>query len=301
VNDSSSRPGPGSGRVRAEGGDPLSDVLRTVRLEAAFFYTTEACAPWSADVAAAKDLTPRIMPGAEHLISYHILTAGQCWGGLQGEPPIELEAGDVIVFPHGDAYAMVSVPGQRTSTLRMTAGRENVRLGTGPVTARFVCGFLGCDRRPFNPLIAALPHRLHLPGLARGWPETFAERVLEESRARRAGAESVLTRLAEIMFVDVLRRHAETLPPATSRSVFADRFTTLVGRPPMQYLAQWRMQLAANRLLTGTAKVATIAEEVGYESEPAFSRAFRRQMGASPAAWRRARLAAQGEAAAARG
>jgi hypothetical protein len=190
VNDSSSRPGPGSGRVRAEGGDPLSDVLRTVRLEAAFFYTTEACAPWSADVAAAKDLTPSIMPGAEHLISYHILTAGQCWGGLQGEPPIELEAGDVIVFPHGDAYAMASAPGQRTSTLRMTAGRENVRLGTGPVTARFVCGFLGCDRRPFNPLIAALPHRLHLPGLARGWPETFAERVLEESRARRAGAES---------------------------------------------------------------------------------------------------------------
>jgi len=339
VNESSSRPGPDSGRVRAEGGDPLSDVLRTVRLEAAFFYTTEACAPWSAEVAAAKDLTPSIMPGAEHLISYHILTAGQCWGGLQGEPPIELEAGDVIVFPHGDAYAMASAPGQRTSTLRMTAGRESVRLGTGPVTARFVCGFLGCDRRPFNPLIAALPHRLHLPGLARGWPETFAERLLEESRARRAGAESVLTRLAEIMFVDVLRRHAETLPPgeggwlaglrdgavgrglgllhgapahpwtldelaeraATSRSVFADRFTTLVGRPPMQYLAQWRMQLAANRLLTGTAKVATIAEEVGYESEPAFSRAFRRQMGASPAAWRRARLAAQGEAVAARG
>jgi len=72
-----------------------------------------------------------------------------------------------------------------------------------------------------------------------------------------------------------------------SRSAFADRFTTLVGQPPMQYLAHWRMQLAARRLATGSAKVATIAAEVGYESEEAFSRAFKRLMGVSPAAWRR--------------
>jgi len=74
---------------------------------------------------------------------------------------------------------------------------------------------------------------------------------------------------------------------AMSRSAFADRFTTLVGQPPMQYLAQWRMQLAARRLATGSAKVAAIAETVGYESEEAFSRAFKRLMGVSPGAWRR--------------
>src|SRR5262249_61933078 len=74
---------------------------------------------------------------------------------------------------------------------------------------------------------------------------------------------------------------------AMSRSAFADRFTTLVGQPPMQYLAQWRMQLAAGRLAAGSAKVASIAEQVGYESEEAFSRAFKRLMGVSPAAWRR--------------
>ena len=67
----------------------------------------------------------------------------------------------------------------------------------------------------------------------------------------------------------------------------ADRFTAIVGQPPTQHLAQWRMQLAAGRLATGTAKVAAIAEEVGYESEAAFSRAFKRLMGVSPAAWRR--------------
>ena len=209
-----------------------------------------------------------------------------------------------------------------------TPGRfpETVTLGDGgQVAATFVCGFLGCDRRPFNPLLSTLPRQLHLPGLSSGWLQSFAQQVVEESRAQRVGADSVLTRLAELMFVEVLRRYIETLPPgqrgwlaglrddvvgrglgllhnapahpwtleelagavATSRSAFADRFTALIGQPPMQYLAQWRMQLAAGRLTTGNAKVAAIAAEVGYESEEAFSRAFKRIMGVSPAAWRR--------------
>src|SRR4029453_14436290 len=195
----------------------------------------------------------------------------------------------------------------------------------GQVTAAFVCGFLGCDRRPFNPLLSTLPHRLCVPGLGNGWHQSFARQVVEESRAQRAGADSVVARLAELMFVEVLRRYIETLPPgqhgwlaglrdefigrglgllhgdpahpwtidelaggvSMSRSAFPDRFTAIVGQPPMQYLAQWRMQLAAGRLATGSAKVAAIAEEVGYESEAAFSRAFKRLMGVSPAAWRR--------------
>jgi AraC-like DNA-binding protein len=306
--------------------DPLSDVLRAVRLNGAFFYAVEASEPWSVEAVAAKDLTPRVLPGAEHLISYHILTAGRCWARLTGEQPVTLQPGDVIVFPHGDPHVMSSDPKLRS--VPATPGRfpETVTLGEGgQVAATFVCGFLGCDRRPFNPLLATLPRQLHLPGLSSGWLQSFARQVVEESQARRVGADSVLTRLAELMFVEVLRRYIETLPPgqrgwlaglrdevvgrglgllhgapahpwtldelaggvAMSRSSFADRFTTLVGQPPMQYLAQWRMQLAAGRLATGNAKVATIAEEVGYESEEAFSRAFKRVMGVSPAAWRR--------------
>ena len=309
--------------------DPLSDVLRAVRLDGAFFYAVEASGPWSVEAVAAKDLTPRILPGAEHLISYHILTAGRCWGRLIGQPPVALEPGDVIVFPHGDAHVMSSDPELRESA-PAKPGRypETVTLGDGgPVAAKFVCGFLGCDRRPFNPLLSTLPRRLHVPGLSSGWHQSFARQVVEESQARRLGADSVLTRLAELMFVEVLRRYIETLPPgqrgwlaglrdnvvgrglgllhgapahpwtideladgvAMSRSAFADRFTAFVGQPPMQYLAQWRMQLAAGRLATGNAKVAAIAEEVGYDSEAAFSRAFKRLMGVSPAAWRRAR------------
>ena len=306
--------------------DPLSDVLRAVRLDGAFFYAVEASEPWSVEAVAAKELTPWVLPGAEHLISYHILTSGCGWGGLTGEPAVPLAPGDVIVFPHGDAHVMSSDP--KLHGEPATPGRfpETVTLGDGgEVTATFVCGFLGCDRRPFNPLLSTLPRQLHLPGLSSGWLQSFARQVVEESQARRVGADSVLTRLAELMFVEVLRRYIETLPPeqrgwlaglrddaigralgllhgdparawtldelaagvAMSRSAFADRFTTLVGQPPMQYLAHWRMQLAARRLAAGSAKIAAIAEQVGYESEEAFSRAFKRLMGVSPGAWRR--------------
>jgi AraC-like DNA-binding protein len=308
--------------------DPLSDVLRAVRLDGAFFYAVEASAPWSVEAVPSKALTPTVLPGAEHLIPYHILTEGRCWGRLLGEAPVALAPGDVIVFPHGDAHVMSSDPELRS--VPATPGRypETVTIGEGgPVTATFVCGFLGCDRRPFNPLLSTLPRQLHVPGVSSGWRQSFARQVVEESRARRVGAASVLTRLAELMFVEVLRRYVEMLPPgqggwlaglrddsvgrglgllhgdparpwtldeladgvAMSRSAFADRFTALVGQPPMHYLAQWRMQLAASRLATGTAKVAAIAEEVGYDSEPAFSRAFKRLMGISPGAWRRTR------------
>jgi AraC-like DNA-binding protein len=317
--------------------DPLSDVLRAVRLDGAFFYAVEACEPWSVEAVAAKELTPRVLPGTEHLVSYHILTDGRCWGGLVGGQPVALQPGDVIVFPHGDPHVMSGDPALRAESVPTTPGRypEMVRVGKGEkVTASLVCGFLGCDRRPFNPLLSTLPHQLHLPGLSSGWRQAFVRQVLEESAARRMGADSVLTRLAELMFVEVLRRYLERLPPeqrgwlaglrdevvgrglgllhgapahpwtideladgvAMSRSAFADRFTALVGQPPMQYLAHWRMQLAAVRLATGTAKVAAIAEEVGYDSEPAFSRAFKRLMGLSPGAWRRARADAGGAA-----
>ncbi len=147
--------------------DPLSDVLRVVRLDGAFFYAVEASAPWSVEAVAAKEILPRILPGAEHLISYHIHTAGHCWGGLTVEPPVALEPGDVLVFPHGDPHRRSSAPALRMGSTvdGATPARypETVTLGDGErVTATFVCGFLGCDRRPFNPLLSTLPRRLHL-------------------------------------------------------------------------------------------------------------------------------------------
>jgi AraC-like DNA-binding protein len=312
--------------------DPLSDVLRVVRLNGAYFYAVEATAPWGIEAVAATELTPRILPDADHLISYHILSEGSCWGGVKGGDMVELLPGDVIVFPHGDAHVMRSSPGGTAAPppSKVYPGRypQTVVLGPrGRTDAAFVCGFLGCDRRPFNPLIASLPRQLHVRGLAQGWLATFAREVVEESRAERAGADCVLTRLAELMFIEVLRRQLEALDPGqagwlaglrdpvvgrvlslihgrpahpwslvelaaavgASRSKLAERFTHFVGQPPMQYLARWRMQVAAGMLVRGGAKVAAIASEVGYESEAAFSRAFKKATGLSPGSWREAR------------
>lgn len=314
--------------------DPLSDVLRAVRLTGAYFYMVEGTHPWSVTALPASQLAPRILPDAEHLISYHILVSGSCWGGLDGERQVLLQPGDAILFPHGDAHFVSSIEGQRvagdtfgTSPDRYR-GPVRVGGGNGPGTT-LVCGFLGCDVHPYNPLLAALPRCLHVHGAvgANDWLATFPRLVVAESGRGHAGAEAMLTRMAELMFVEVLRRHLAALSPqqsgwlaglrdpvvaralgqlhehparawtiaelarevATSRTVLAERFAKLVGMPPMQYLAQWRLQLAAEQLARGSAKVAAIGAGVGYESESAFSRAFKRATGHAPAAWRRIR------------
>jgi AraC-like DNA-binding protein len=312
--------------------DPLSDVLRVVRLDGAFFYGVEAAEPWSVEAVAAKDLSPRILPAAEHLISYHILIQGRCYGGVVGEEQVELLPGDVIVFPHGDAHVMSSGRGVRIGPdVHSSAPARyphTVLLGDrGPRVTSFLCGFLGCDRRPYNPLLAALPRRLHMRGMSSAWFGAFTRQLTEESRVGRPGADTVLTRLAELMFIEVLRRYLEELPPgqtgwlaglrdemvgrvltllhgqpghpwtlaelareaASSRSSVAKRFAELVGQPPMQYLTQWRMQVAATLLAQSGAKVAAIGSEVGYDSEAAFSRAFKKATGLAPGAWRETR------------
>jgi AraC-like DNA-binding protein len=312
--------------------DPLSSLLRAVRLEGAFFYAVEASEPWSIETVAARELSPRIMPEAEHLISYHVVTGGSAYGGLVGTEQVELAPGDVIVFPHGDAHVMSSDPrAQRGPEVQRSAParyRGTVVLGdSGPLISSLICGFLGCDRRPFNPLLEALPRQIHLRGISNAWLVGFTQQLTAESQIGGAGADTVLTRLAELMFIEVLRRYLADLPPgqtgwlaglrdgvvsrvltllhgqpahpwtldelareaATSRSSLARRFAEVVGEPPMQYLAHWRMQVAANLLVESGSKVATIASDVGYDSEAAFSRAFKRATGHAPGAWREAR------------
>ena len=315
--------------------DALSDVLRAVRLTGAIFFDVHASEPWVAETPAGSSIVGRIFPGAEHLISYHVVTSGGCWAGLDGEPPIRLAAGDVVVFPHGDAHAMSSAPGMH-ATPRIEVYRRpdkeqlpfTISVGDSSTeSARFVCGFLGCDARPFNPLLAALPRAIHLSDRAGGAIGAFVHFAVEEAKQRRPGGECVLGHLSELMFVDVVRRYLDALPPdragwlaglrdpfvgrslaalhqhptrawtidalareaGLSRSVLAERFTELVGQPPMQYLTNWRMQLAANHLLSGMDSIAEIAARVGYDSEAAFGRAFKKAVGTAPGLWRKER------------
>ena len=309
--------------------DALSDLLRVVRLDAAYFYPVVAEAPWSFESRAAQELAPRIMPGAEHLIAYHVLTKGRCFAGIVGEPQVEMKPGDVVIFPHGQPTLMSSARDLRGGLARTRAAARHPVLpaDNGSRVTEFICGFLGCDRRPFNPLLSALPSVIHVRGVMDSWPGGFTCQLVEESRHLRAGSETVLTRLAELMFIEVLRRYLMELPSeqsgwlaalrdeavgqaltlmhsrprqnwtleclaravASSRSSLTRRFTELVGQPPMQYLANWRMQVAANLLVERSDKVASIADEVGYDSEAAFSRAFKKATGLAPGVWRERR------------
>jgi AraC-like DNA-binding protein len=321
--------------------DVLSDVLRTVRLTGALFFPMETSSPWVDQVPQASAFAATILPGAQHVVSYHIVTRGACWVRLTDVPPTRIEAGDIIVIPHGDAYAMASSPDQRSDVpseavleffREMATGRGPsivIEGGGGAQRADVVCGFLGCDVRPFNPVLETLPRLVHLRGAtAVSRPDRLGpliEFALAESRARQSGAQCVLLRLSEVLFVEVVRRYLDSLPSeqrgwlaglrdpivgqalallharpgdewtlerlarhvGMSRSAFADRFNEFVGQPPMRYLAQWRMQLACRLLSDGAAKVSAVALDVGYQSEAAFSRAFKEIVGTAPATWRR--------------
>ncbi len=361
--------------------DALSDVLRAVRLSGAVFFDIQAAEPWVAETPLGRSVVHAMFPGSEHMISYHVILEGSCWAIVEGEAPVQLSAGDVIVFPHGDTHVLTSTPGMRKKPnmamyKRPTEGQLPFTITMGPMAAeagagwgvgakadatgkanasakgqadrtgdtgasidagagasgaaaaagaRFVCGFLGCDARPFNPLLHALPRIIRVSDDASGTLGAYVRFALAESKVPRIGGESVLGRLSELMFLHVVRRYLESLPreqadwlaalrdkpvgralaalhrdPARawtlqslareagiSRSVLAERFMQFVGHPPIEYLTSWRMQLAANQLRSSTESVAEIANRVGYESEAAFSRAFKKAVGAPPSEWRK--------------
>ena len=245
----------------------------------------------------------------------------------------------MLVVPHGDAYFLADAPASRATYGHDEAVAFFRGMAAGALPAvvseggddgeltQFLCGFLGCERRPFNPVLDALPPMIHLHAAMNAGDrmQHLVELALTELREPSDGGRDVLLRLSELMFVEVVRRHLRSVDPphsgwlaglhdplvarslallhgmparrwtlemlaaqvGASRSVLVERFSHFVGQPPMQYLARWRMQLATRLLAQpGPHKVAAVAEAVGYESEAAFSRAFKKSVGVAPAAWR---------------
>lgn len=325
--------------------DPLSDVLRSVRLRGAVFYYVSCRDPWAAEAPPAKMIADAVMPGADHVIAYHLIVKGDAWAAMDGESPAKLHSGDIVMFPRGHGHVISSAPGLRALpdsgdwvyatrndpkpipvAYYQGAVQPGMEMPPAETSTIAVCGFIGCDLKPFNPLIAALPRLLHLKSDGVGaWVLPMLQQAVNESRSRRSGSAAILERVSEMVFVDAARRCLESMPenasgwlaalrdrhvgkaiallherPAEpwtidelgkqvglSRSALHERFSELVGMPPMQYLTNWRMQRGAQLLRQGNETVATIAQETGYDSEAAFARAFKRLVGQPPAAWRR--------------
>jgi len=315
--------------------DALSEVLRLVQMTGAVFLNAELRAPWAVESPSSDVLAQHFLPEADNLLEYHFVMAGQCWIELEGDEPMPLAAGDLVIITRGEPHRMSSARGIREPAVmaadlhRLQPGIVNSPRyeGSGEMT-RLVCGYLALDRKLCAPLLAALPRVLRLD-VSRSelgqWIESYLRFRLVDRLEDGPGGACVLSKLSELMFVEAVRRYVESMPPGQdgwlaglkdvyvgkalaclhgnprrnwtvedlarevglSRSALAERFTALVGRSPIQYLTSWRLALAARMMSTSRRPSSAVAFDVGYDSEAAFSKAFKREFGAPPSQWRR--------------
>lgn len=320
--------------------DTLSEVLDAIRLTGAVFLEMTLRERWSYRTAPARAIADVLMPHADHVIPYHLVTAGSCYARLVDGEPVRLQSGDVILFPFGDRHILTAA-GRSSSKLRpveITGKSLGSLIARGQVrpfesgerghATRIVCGFLACDAHLARPIIRSLPRLLQVSLRSTGiaaWVKSSIEFSVAQSAARRPGSAMVLARLSEVLFAEALRQYMEHNPhrqtgwlgalkdqivgkalallherpeypwtvdelarqAGTSRSALAERFTAMTGLPPIQYLTLWRLALAGARLRHSDASILTVATDVGYESEAAFNRAFKREFGVPPARWRK--------------
>lgn len=311
----------------------ILDILHATRLTGGIFLDAEFTAPWCVTARIdPEDCTP-FTPEPVSIIAYHYVSAGRVLLGIEGQPPVTIEAGEIVVLPRNDAHRIASDLSLRpvsASTLIRPAtegGLARIRHGGGGERARIWCGFLGSNV-PNDPLLRILPPVLKVSvtdGTSGGWIESSLAFAAHELAADRVRSPELLARLAELLFMEAVRRYLASLPQGQrgwhlgvrdpivartlallhdrmqqrwtaerlarevglSRSALGERFTRIMGEPPIRYLARQRLQVAAQRLKTSSESISRIAFSVGYESEPAFNRAFKREFGVPPAAWRR--------------
>ena len=313
--------------------DVLSEVLRVVRLEGALFYNGEFSAPWSVYAASSGGIARHFRTHTERVIVYHLLTEGRASVRLENGKRLNLEAGDIVMIPHGDRHILEN--GLATRTVDdsehlvevLSQGLKLWRVGGGGEVTKVVCGYMACEPRLSQVILSGLPpvFKVSIRNDASGrWLENSIRFSVEQAGTSRAGGEAVLGKLSEVLFVETLRLYISHLPPGQtgwlagardpevgktlalmhrnpahpwtisslaeeagiSRSVLAERFRHYVNEPPMAYLTRWRLQVGAQMLGSTSYSVAQIAAEVGYESEAAFNRAFKREFTVPPARFR---------------
>jgi AraC-like DNA-binding protein len=314
--------------------DALSDVLKVTHLTGGVFLRADFFAPWCMSARIPPEQCHPALGPASHLILYHYVVEGTLRIRIGDENREELVvAGDAVLLPRNDPHLMGSdlslppAPGRDLIRPPKDGGLFSIHHGGNGERTQMVCGYLGCATAKDNPVISTLPPMLKLSveGGAGEWIRSTFRYAAEEVSAGRPGSETVLAKLSELLFVEAVRRYADSLPDdqtgwlvglrepyvgralailhrdvarrwtvddlsrevGLSRSALADRFIRLIGMPPMHYLARWRMHVATQNLRNTSASLAQIAESVGYDTEAAFSRAFKKVIGVAPATWRR--------------
>ncbi len=306
--------------------DVLGDILTSLRLTGGVVidgqlrgdfcllsqFTPDHCAPF--------------FPMPETLIGYHYVRSGRMLVEVEGVPPVTVEAGEIAFIPRNDPHLLARRSGlpplDASDILWVTDGVHHIACGNGPEVTELWCGFLGTAKSSAHPLLDALPAvlKVDIKGSDEDWVEASLRFVAEQSPTP-----DIVSRLAETFVVQAVREYVASLPagasgwlaglrdPAVaralsiiharyaedlevetlareagvSRSVLGERFAELLGEPPMRYCARWRMRMAANMLRDGQQNSANVAYAVGFNSEAAFNRAFKREFGEPPATWRK--------------
>jgi AraC-like DNA-binding protein len=313
--------------------DVLSEVLKAVRLQGSLFYNGEFSSPWSVYAASSRELARYFATNTEYVIVYHLLTEGRASVRLGNANCLALEAGDIVMIPHGDSHIVENGPPTTTIddspnlTEVLSQGLKLWRVGGNGEVTKFVCGYMACEPRLSQVFLSGLPaiFKINIRQDASGrWLENSIRFLVDQADGSCPGREAVLARLSEVLFIETLRAYIAHLPPnqtdwlasardpevgralalmhrnpahswtiaslakeaGISRSVLAERFRHYLDESPMAYLTRWRLQLGAQMLSSTNYSVVQIAGEVGYESEAAFNRAFKREFEIPPARFR---------------
>jgi AraC-like DNA-binding protein len=311
----------------AQGPDVLSEVLRSIRLSGSLQFCFAPAGQWqTAGEGGLSRLSDQPNP-----IPFHILVEGPCWLGMGDGRKISLEAGDVVAFPSRASHQLfTNTDGEKfnpTGELPPKPWRELpvLRYGEGGTRTRLLCGYLTCEAMNFSPLRNSLPELIHVRTARTdeaSWLRATIAQIVQEADHPRTGGLSMLERLTEMLFIEMLRHQMAEAPasgwlaalrdPAlarcltlihddpkqewtvnnlssesgVSRSTLMERFETVLGTSPMRYVRDWRLCLASIELTSGKRPIVRVAEDAGYGTEAAFSRAFSRAYGMPPAAWR---------------
>lgn len=309
--------------------DVLSDVLRCIRLSGSLQFCFMPAGDWETDDAPA---LASLGGGVATIIPFHIVAEGRCWMRLGGRE-IALESGDVVAFPFCSGHQLgAGRGGRRVAPVRDLPPKPwrampVLRYGDGEARLRMLCGYLQCDAMNFQPLRKAMPELLHVRTAAphaSDWLRATIRQIVAEADRPSSGSNSMMERLTEILFIELLRHEIIAAPPGTtgwlaaladpalsrclalihedpqrdwnvqalsgacglSRSSLAERFEAMLQTSPMRYVRDWRLCQASVTLSTTSKPVAAVAFDAGYGTEAAFSRAFARAYGLPPAAWR---------------
>ncbi len=314
--------------------DAFSEVLSAVHMTSAIFLDVEFTAPWGVSVPDARKVAAVLAPTAEHVVSYHFIVEGDMLVRDEGGAELRLTAGDIVIMPYGDRHRLSGGAASRFFDSSLALGRlshgDVVRfcLGGGGARTRIICGFFGCRRQAVGLFLAGLPPILRIAARSDpsgGWIEGSIRHLVSKEETGRPGHSVLLSRIAEALFIEGMRRYMESLPEeqtgwlaaardpiigrvltrihrepgqrwsvtelaeaaGSSRSVVAEQFSALLGESPIAYLSRWRLHLAARLLETTQQPVLQVAFDVGYKSEASFNRAFKREFGLPPARFRK--------------